>query len=69
MGAWVALALGVVEVLRWVMTRIDERNRMKVYNAITERVLTQAIQAALDDMRRSESRELRDDEQKDLFRD
>jgi hypothetical protein len=51
--AWLKLALGLVALIQWIMTRLDEAERRKVAAALTEKVLRDEIDKIVADMRRA----------------
>jgi hypothetical protein len=51
--AWLKLALGLVALIQWIMTRLDEAERRKVTAALTEKVLRDEIDKIVADMRRA----------------
>lgn len=53
MTAWLKLALGLVALVQWIMTRLDEAERRQVAAALTEKVLRDEIDRIIDDMRRA----------------
>lgn len=69
MSVWLAVALGLIDLLRWSISKVEEDKRIKVYEAIQEKLLREIIDRTIDDMRRVNSDIVRDDLQRDLFRD
>jgi hypothetical protein len=51
--AWLKLALGLVALVQWIMTRLDEAERRQVAAALTEKVLRDEIDKIVADMRRA----------------